>query len=73
MGGKLLSSARKLPEADREPQESAGEAGDGAFTPTFTRINLNFPRLHRRCDSWITLLRDQIPVSPLPLCSITFP
>lgn len=33
MGGKLLSSARKLPEADRDPQESTGEAGNEALHP----------------------------------------
>ncbi len=33
---KLLSSARKLPEADREPEESAEEAGDGAPHPSRT-------------------------------------
>lgn len=34
VGIKLLSSARKLPGADRDPKESAEEAGDGAPHPS---------------------------------------
>lgn len=35
-GGKLLSSARKLPEADRDPEESAGGSWRRIFSPLHT-------------------------------------
>lgn len=45
-GGKLLSSARKLPEADRDPEEeSAQRAGDGASHPSPALGSVGFPEV----------------------------